>query len=290
MASNKEIDAVSGTETTGHEWDGIKELNTPLPRWWLWVLYATIIWSIGYWIAMPAWPTLSGYTKGVLGYSSRGAVMADIKQAQEAQSGLNQKLAGATLTAIRNDSELLEFALAGGRSAFSVNCSQCHGSGAQGFKGYPNLNDDEWLWGGSLSEIAATITHGIRHEPDEDTRVSDMPAFLTDELLTAQQVAQVTEHVLSLSGQEHDAAQASKGVGLFKEQCAACHKEDGSGNKEFGAPALNNQIWLYGGSRQEIAEVVSYSKKGVMPAWGTLLDESTVKKLAIYVHSLGGGE
>lgn len=290
MAELKEIDEVTGSETTGHEWDGIKELNTPLPRWWLWILYVSIIWSIGYWIAMPAWPLMSGYTKGVLGYSSRAAVVADIQQAKAAQSGFNAKLAEASLEKIRTDPELLEFALAGGRSAFNVNCSQCHGLGAQGFKGYPNLNDDEWLWGGTLTEIAQTITHGIRHDPDEDTRVSDMPAFLKDELLTAAQIEDVTEFVLSLSDRAKDPQSAARGKPVFKEECAACHKEDGSGNKEFGSPALNNNIWLFDGERDGIKHTISFSQRGVMPAWGGLLDQGTIKNLAIYVHSLGGGE
>ncbi|MBT3990850.1 MAG: cytochrome-c oxidase, cbb3-type subunit III [Rhodospirillaceae bacterium] len=290
MADQRPVDAVSGTETTGHEWDGIEELDTPIPNWWRYILYATIVWSIGYWIAMPAWPTISGHTKGLLGYSSRANVAEDIKVAAAAQSQFNDKLRQASLEQIRTNSELLEFALAGGRSAFNVNCSQCHGSGAQGFKGYPNLNDDEWLWGGSLKEISATITHGARNDTDDDAHSSEMPAFLKDELLKSNQIGDVAEYVLSLSKNSKDAKAASRGAPLYKEHCVSCHAEGGKGNKEFGAPALNNNIWLYGGDAASIKETISNSRKGVMPAWGALLDKDTIKKLAIYVHSLGGGK
>ncbi len=290
MADQRQIDAVTGTETTGHEWDGIQELDTPIPNWWRWILYATIVWSIGYWIAMPAWPTISGHTKGLLGYSSRANVAEDIKQAVAAQSQFNERLRKASLEQIRTNAELLEFALAGGRSAFNVNCSQCHGSGAQGFKGYPNLNDDEWLWGGSLKEISYTITHGARNDTDDDARVSDMPAFLKDEVLKIEQINDVAEYVLSLSKNSKDAAAVARGAPIYKENCVSCHAEGGAGNKEFGAPALNNNIWLYGGDRAAIRETISNSRKSVMPAWGPLLGKDMIKKLAIYVHSLGGGK
>jgi len=288
--ADRPIDSHSGQETTGHEWDGIRELDTPLPRWWKWVFYATIVWSIGYWIAMPSWPMVSTFTKGVLGYSSRGAVMDDIAEARAAQSGLLSRIEQASLEQIRTDPALLEFALAGGRSAFAVNCVQCHGSGAAGNVGYPNLNDDEWLWGGSLQAIQHSITHGIRNETDEDARVSDMPAFLRDEVLTSAQVNDVTEYVLSLTNQAEDRASAAQGQAIFAENCVSCHGDGGQGNAEFGAPALNNGIWLYGGDRETIRETVAYSRRGVMPAWGQIIDEATVKKLTIYVHSLGGGQ
>ena len=289
MADMKETDAITGVETTGHEWDGIKELNNPLPNWWRWIFYATVVWAIGYWIAYPAWPLVSGYTKGMLGYSSRAEVAADIAAARQAQAGFRAKLASESLERIRTQPDLLEFALAGGRSAFNLNCTQCHGSGAQGFVGYPNLNDDEWLWGGSLDEIAKTITHGVRNDDDDDARTSAMPAFLVEGILNKAQVADVAEFVLKLSGQDHAAAGAARGAGVFAENCAACHGATGAGDKEQGAPALNNAIWLYGGARSDIIETVSKSRRGVMPAWGKILDAVSVKQLAVYIHSLGGG-
>lgn len=286
----KHVDELSGVETTDHEWDGIRELNNPLPRWWLWIFYACIVWSFGYYIAYPAIPLVSSYTKGVLGYSSRAEVAKDVAEAKAAQAEFLDKIDAASLEEIRTDPTLLEFSLAGGKSAFNVNCSQCHGSGAQGFVGYPNLNDDEWLWGGSMDAIYTTITHGIRNNQSDDARLSAMPAFLKDEILDKQQINQVAEYVLSLSNSSTDADAAASGNELFVENCAACHGENGEGVAELGAPALNNGIWLYGGSKETVVETISYSRAGVMPAWGKILDDATVKKLTIYVHSLGGGQ
>ena len=287
---DKDIDQISGIETTGHEWDGIKELNNPLPRWWLWTFYATVIWSIGYVILYPAIPLVTTATKGLLGYSSRAEVAQEIVEAKAAQSETLGKIETMSLEDIRSDDNLLQFAVAGGRSAFRVNCIQCHGTGAAGGKGYPNLNDDEWLWGGTLDAIRLSIVHGIRFEADEDTRFSEMPAFGKDEILTKEQIKDVTEHVLSLSGGDHDAEAAARGVEPYAENCAACHGERGEGDREQGAPALNNAIWLFGGDRDSIIETITYSRRGVMPAWGHRLDETTIKKLTLYVHSLGGGE
>lgn len=290
MSERRLIDQVTGTETTGHEWDGIRELDTPLPRWWQWIFYATVVWSVGYWIAMPAWPTVSGYTKGLLGYSSRANLEEEVQAARSSQGELRARVSKASLVEIKNDPALLEFALAGGRSAFSVNCAQCHGSGAAGAVGYPNLNDDEWLWGGSLDAIASTIRHGVRNETDEQARSSQMPAFLKDGILTREQVAQATEFVQSLARRPHDAAVAALGSAVFRDNCASCHGERGQGNAEQGAPALDNDIWLYGGDPATVRTTISNARRGVMPAWGRILDEVTVKQLAVYVHSLGGGK
>ena len=284
------VDSVSGTETTGHEWDGIRELDTPLPLWWRWIFYATVVWSIGYWIAMPAWPMLSGYTAGILGYSSRAALQEDLKDARAAQGGLRDSLQKASLEQIRSDPALLEFAWAGGRSAFSVNCAQCHGSGAAGNVGYPNLNDDEWVWGGTLEQVAFTIRHGVRNDVDEQARISQMPAFLKDGILKREEIEQVAEYVLALARQPHEAAVAARGADTFKDNCAMCHGERGEGMAEQGAPALNNDIWLYGGDRDTLLATIANARRGVMPAWGKILDDVTIKQLAVYVHSLGGGK
>ena len=289
MASQPEMDEVSGVETVGHEWDGIKELNNPLPSWWLWVWIATIVWAIGYWIAMPAWPLVSSYTKGVLGYSQRATVAGQISDARKAKSVHMNKIGKASLDDIRKDPELLEFALAGGRSAFAVNCSQCHGAGAAGSVGYPNLNDDDWLWGGKLADIGATIKAGIRSDHD-DTRDSAMPAFLGDEILTKPQIADVADYTLSLSGKKGHASAIKKGAAIYTENCADCHGKDGRGNREFGSPNLTDGSWLYGDNRETVIQTISNSRRGVMPAWEGRLDDATLKLLAVYVHSLGGGE
>ncbi len=288
--AQRHTDEITGIETTGHEWDGIRELDNPLPNWWRWIFYACIVWSFGYWIAYPAWPLINSHTKGLLGYSSRAEVVKEIDAAKALQKVHLDKLQAASLAEIRANPELLNFALAGGRSAFNVNCSQCHGSGAQGAKGYPNLNDDEWLWGGSIDAIHQTIAHGVRNADSDKARDSAMPAFLKDEVLNTQQINDVAEFVLSLSGQKADAAAADKGKAIFAEQCVACHGDAGQGNAEFGAPALNNAIWLYGGDKATLVETISYSRKGVMPAWGRILDPVVVKQLAVYIHSLGGGK
>lgn len=289
MTENREIDDVTGQETTGHEWDGIKELNSPLPRWWLWLFYITIIWSVAYWIAMPAIPLVSDYTRGVLGYSQRTAVHEQIAEAYEAQSGLRTRIEEASLEEIQDIPELFEFALAGGRSAFAVNCSQCHGAGGAGAPGFPNLNDDAWVWGGSLDRIHEIVRVGIRSD-HPDTLFNEMPAFLKDELLTREQVDAVVEYVLQESGQEHDAAAAMAGREVYVEQCAACHQESGKGDPELGAPNIVDAIWLYGGSRQEIWNTIANARNGVMPSWEDRLDPIVRKQLAIYVHALGGGE
>jgi len=288
--SEKEIDATSGTETTGHEWAGIKELNTPMPKWWLYTFYATVVWSVIYCVLYPAWPLVTTATQGVLGYSSRAEVAEEIEAAKAAQSEFLEQIKASSLEDIRSNENLVQFAVAGGRSAFAVNCSQCHGSGAAGSRGYPNLNDDDWLWGGTLDAIYATIAHGIRFAENEDTRVSDMPAFGTDEILEPKQITDVLEYVLSLSAKEHDAAAATRGTEIFAENCAACHGEDGGGNYELGAPALNDALWLYGSERETIEAQIRQPSHGVMPAWSHRLDDATIKQLAVYVHSLGGGQ
>ena len=288
--AEKDIDEISGVETTGHEWDGIKELNNPLPRWWVWTFYVTVIWAIAYTIAYPAWPLLSTNTKGLLGWSSRGDVETSIADAEAARGTQLAALRDNDIDAIMANADLRQFATSAGAAAFKVNCVQCHGSGAAGGAGYPNLNDDDWIWGGTPDDIYTTLTHGIRYEQDDDTRVSDMPAFGADELLDAQQISDVAWYVRKISGQETDEAAATNGQVVFAEQCASCHGENGEGMKELGAPALNDAIWLYDGSHEGIVAQVNKPKQGVMPAWGARLGDTTVKQLTVYVHSLGGGE
>lgn len=288
---NIEKDQVTGTDTTGHEWDGIKELNTPLPRWWLWTFYACIVFAIGYTVAYPAWPLLTTNTKGVLGYSSRMAVETDIAQAKTAQAQWLDKIKAASLDDIVKDPELLQFAQAGGAAAFKVNCVQCHGAGAQGGPGFPNLNDNDWLWGGTLEQIHATLQNGIRYPGNANTRDSQMPNFGADQILTPEQITDVANYVISLSGGEGtDAAAADRGKQVFAENCVACHGENAQGNKDFGAPNLTDKLWLYGSGLSAVMAQVTKPRHGVMPAWSGRLDETTIKELTVYVHSLGGGE
>ncbi|WP_128513985.1 cytochrome-c oxidase, cbb3-type subunit III [Tabrizicola thermarum] len=279
-------------ETTGHSWDGIEEYNNPLPRWWVWVFYATIVWGIGYSIAYPAWPLVKGATPGLLGASTRADVEKEIAAVDAANAAIKEKLIAADLNAIGADPELAAYAERAGAAVFRTNCAQCHGSGAAGVegKGYPNLLDDDWLWGGTMEDIHLTITHGIRNTTDPDARYSQMPAFGTDGILDETQIAQVAEHVLAISGQDHDAAMAAEGATIFAENCAACHMEDGSGDRTQGAPRLNDAIWLYGGSREKIIETVTKARFGVMPNWNQRLSEDEIRAVAFYVHGRGGGE
>lgn len=288
-AGNREVDAVTGIETTGHTWDGIKELNKPLPRWWVWTFYATILWSIGYWIVYPAWPTLDDYTRGVLGYSQRATVAGEIAAARAAQGALRQQIESAPLAAIRSNPDLLRFATAGGAVAYQNNCAACHGRGAQGSVGYPNLADDDWLWGGSIEDIQRTILYGIRSE-HKDTRASQMPRYGLDKLLTDEQIDQIAEHILTLSGKPGDAAAAQAGAKIYADHCAACHGADGKGLKEQGSANLTDGIWLYGASKGDIVESIRTGRGGQMPSWVGKLDAATTKMLAVYVHSLGGGK
>ena len=285
--TGKRIDEPTGTETVGHEWDGIEELDTPMPRWWLWTFYLTIIFSIGYVIAFPAWPMVDKATEGVLGWSSRGQLAREMRVADLARQDMRDRLARIPIERLPDDSALMAQAVAGGAAAFKVNCVQCHGSGAAGSQnlGYPNLNDDDWLWGGDLRAIEYTLVHGIRQAGHDETRMSIMPAF--EGMLEPAQVEAVVSHVLSLSGKAEGSA---LGAQTFADNCAVCHGSRGEGNRAFGAPDLSDAIWLRGSSREDIRRQVLNPRLGMMPKWEGRLDPVTIKMLAAYVHSLGGGE
>lgn len=286
--ADKHIDEISGVETTGHEWDGIRELNNPMPRWWVWTFYATIVWALGYTILYPAWPLVSDATRGALGYSSRADLAADVESARIATGGIVEKISSASLDEILADQQLSQFATAGGAAAFRVNCTPCHGTGASGGQGYPNLNDDEWLWGGDVNAIYQSIAHGIRDSVDPETRVSEMPAFA--DMLKPEEVRQVSSYVVSLTGTPRDPSLVDAGKQLFADNCISCHGEKAEGNRDMGAPNLGDAIWLKVRDEAEIAKQIQSPRHGVMPAWATRLGDATVKQLAVYVHSLGGGE
>jgi cytochrome c oxidase cbb3-type subunit III len=283
--ANKRIDEPTGTPTVGHEWDGIEELDTPMPRWWLWTLYLTIIWGVAYVILYPAWPLIEKGTEGVLGWTSRGQLAEEMDRESERKAPILAALARVPIERLPEDSVRMRAAIAGGAAAFKVNCVQCHGAGAAGFSGYPNLNDDDWLWGGDLKAIEYTITNGVRDTARDDTRQSLMPGF--GQILDAQQVAAVSDYVLSFTGKGRA---TPAGAELYATNCAICHGAAGKGDRQFGAPNLADAIWLYGGTREQVARQVSAPRHGVMPAWGGRLDSVTIKMLAAYVHSLGGGE
>lgn len=288
--SKKPVKYEDDPNTTGHSWDGIEEFDNPMPRWWLWTFYATIVWAILYSIAYPAWPMINNATAGVLGWSTRAEVAERIAEVKEANSAINQQLETVELASISQDPELSTYATSAGGAVFRTWCAQCHGSGAAGAKGYPNLLDDDWLWGGDMEAIHTTITHGIRNEEDADARYSEMPAFGRDEILETGQIDAVVNYVMSLSGEPMDAAKVAAGSDVFADNCASCHMEDGTGDREQGAPDLTDAIWLYGGDYDTLIDTVSNSRFGVMPAWSTRLTEAEIRAVTAYVHQLGGGE
>jgi len=276
--------------TTGHEWDGIQELNTPLPRWWLWLFYATIIWAVGYWVVYPAWPLISSYSKGLIHWNSRSDVTTELAALQAQRGPMMERLAAATPQQIESTPELLDLARSLGRRAFADNCAPCHGAGGGGAKGYPNLVDNDWLWGGTLDEIGQTIRHGVRSGDDEGHQGS-MPAFGRDGTLKPDEISTVADYVRSLSGlPTAPDADLKRGAKIFADNCAVCHGPEGKGNREIGAPNLTNQIWLYAPDKKTIMEGISNGRGGVMPTWGGKLDDVTIKALTVFVHTLGGGE
>ena len=296
MTRKAEEENAPDVETTGHDWDGIQELNTPLPRWWLWTFYITIVWGILYTIAYPAWPLITQATPGLLGYSTRAEVAAEIAEVEAQNAALTAELETIALADVSGNDSLQDYAVKWGASLFATNCSQCHGRGAAGVQasGYPNLLDDAWLWGGTLDDIAFTVAHGIRNEQSPDTRWSEMPAFR--DILEDQDVTSVVHYVRNISGQEHDAALAAIGETVFIDNCAACHGDGGEGMRDLGAPNLTDAIWLYGGSVEKLTETVLNARFGVMPAWSedyrgaSGLTQAEIKAVTLYVHQLGGGE
>jgi cytochrome c oxidase cbb3-type subunit III len=290
MTEHSDIDHVSGRSTTGHEWDGIKELNTPLPRWWLITFYLTILWAIGYWIVYPAWPLLWSHTTGIWNYSTRAEVATELANLEKIRGDKMVALGAASLEEIEKNPALLALARARGKTVFGDNCAPCHGSGGAGAKGYPNLNDDEWLWGGSLDQIMQTIQFGARSGHPK-AHESAMLAFGKEGVLKKDQIVTVANYVRSLSGLPPAAGfDAAAGKKIFADNCTSCHGDNAKGNQELGAPDLTDKIWLYGSDEATLIETISNGRAGVMPAWVGRLDASTIKALTVYVHSLGGGK
>jgi cytochrome c oxidase cbb3-type subunit III len=288
---NEKVDSATGQTIRTHEWDGITELNTPLPRWWINIFYACILWSVGYWIVYPSWPLLTDYARGVTGYASRLDVQAELDAIKAVRAKQAAGLEKASLDEIAKNPDLRRVALAAGKAAFGDNCAPCHGGGGAGAVGYPNLNDDDWLWGGKLADIHQTLENGVRAVGNDKTRIGMMAAFGRDGVLKPDEVRLVANHVRALAKlpteKSYDEAKASK---IFAENCAACHGDAGKGSQEFGAPNLTDGIWLYGNSIETIVETVTNGRQGLMPAWGARLDPVTLKALTVYVHSLGGGK
>jgi cytochrome c oxidase cbb3-type subunit 3 len=287
--SERKIDEPTGVETTGHEWDGIRELDNPLPRWWLWTWYACIAVAIVYWVLMPAWPGLHGYTKGILHESDRVKVVHDLADLKALRGAEGAALQNASLQEIERDPKLQAYAMAAGQALFGDNCATCHGAGGTGGKGYPNLRDDVWLWGGSLEQIQHTITYGVRTgEPGAGE--TKMPAFGRDQMLKDPQIDDLTEYVVALSHRKADPAAVARATQLFTDQCAACHGPEGKGDQTKGAPNLTDNEWLYGSTRTAIRDQIVNGRGGVMPTWGKRFDPQTIKALTVYIHANAGGQ
>jgi len=284
--NKKNKKSLENSSTTGHNWDGVSEYDVPTPRWWLIVWIICIIWAIIYWFFYPAWPILSGNTKGSLNWTKFSELSKDQKEIEDKKIVYLDQMTKKSLPEILQDEKLMQFALNTGKSAFRENCSACHGQGAQGYKGYPNLNDDDWLWGGKLEDIYKTLLYGIRSGHDL-ARVNQMPSFGLDKVLKKAEINDTIEYVLSLS---NNSEYNANGEAIFKANCVACHGNEGKGNQELGAPNLTDAIWLYGSDKKDIYYTIYYARAGVMPYWNNRLDDNTIKSLSIYVHSLGGGK
>ncbi len=287
MPTKIEKDSVTGQMTTGHEWDGIKELNRPLPKWWVYIFYATIAFSVVWFVLYPSWPGLHGYFHGMLGYSQRTAVDKDVAAILKQRAGYMDRVAKLSFDDIRKDPQLQAIALTAGRIAFANNCQPCHGAGGGGNPGFPALAAGNWLWGGKLDDIQQSITFGIRSGL-EDARQSAMPKFGADGSLKPAEIEQVADYVMALFG--HNTADTAPGQKLFAENCAVCHGEKGEGKREIGAPRLAGRAHLNGDIRESVVAQITNPRLGVMPNWNSRLDSATIKSLALYVHSLGGGE
>jgi cytochrome c oxidase cbb3-type subunit III len=290
MPTKIEKDAFSGRDTTGHEWDGLKELNTPLPKWWFWTFVVTCVWAAVFCVFYPSVPWVHGYFKGVLNYTSRAAVDRDVAALQAQRAEVMKQVNALPIEDVRKDPKLMAVATTAGRIAFANNCQPCHGAGGEGRLGYPSLADDVWIWGGKLADIQTTITHGVR-SGDPDARQSQMPRFGADGILKPDEIQAVADYVMTLFGKPAvGATDTAKGAQVYADNCVPCHGDKGQGNREVGGPPLKGPIHLYGGTRESVLVQLNSPHMGVMPNWNQRLDAATIKSLALYVHSLGGGE
>lgn len=285
----EERDPHTGYLTTGHEWNGIKELNSPVPRAVYVFLIATALFSVGYWILMPAWPTGTAYTKGLLGIDQRTSVEADLQDAVSRRKTWSEQIEAKTYTEIQADPALMQVVRQTGQTLYRENCAVCHGADAKGAKGYPSLTTTSWLWGGEPEALAETIRVGI-NSAHKDGRVSQMMAFGKDGILKRSEIEDVVAYVRSLSDQsvrnEAPTARLDAGKALYATNCASCHGDNGTGSMDAGAPNLTDRFWIYGGDPQSIYSTVWNGRQGKMPAWEGRLSAIDRKILALYLTSL----
>ncbi len=276
----------NNAKVTGHSWDGIEEYNNPAPRWWLIIWLVCTLWAVGYWFLYPTWPSKEGNTKGKLEWTKFSQLAESQQEIKIKKDRYLKKFSESSFKQIQKDPELMEYALRGGEAIFKNICSACHGTGAAGSKGFPNLNDDDWLWGGKIDQIYQTLLYGIR-SGHEKARFSQMPAFGLDKILSKQEINDVIDYVLSLS---NSGKYNKNGEKIFKANCVACHGANAKGNIEIGSPNLTDKIWLYGSDRSDMFYTIYFARAGVMPAWLGRIDRQGIRQVSLYVHSLGGGK
>ena len=285
-----EVDPVSGRKTTGHEWNGIKELDTPIPRGVLMFLIVTHIWAIAWWFFVPAWPLGQTYTKGLLGVDQQTTVEARLVEGQQQRSAWTTRLETEPYEAILADEALMKTVRDTGRQLFGDNCAACHGRDGRGRANYPDLTDDDWLWGGGPELIEQTMRVGI-NTAHPDTRIGQMPAFGRDQMLDREQVRNAAAYVYSLTNPDYSTPEnldrIDAGHEVFVSTCAACHGDNGQGNVDVGAPNLTDARWIYGGDLDTIIASVHGGRQGHMPTWDERLTKAEIKTLALYVYDLG---
>ncbi len=285
-------DPVTGRMTTGHEWNGIEELDTPVPRVVLFFLAATILFSIVYWVLMPAWPLGWTYTKGLLGVDQRETVTKQVEDASRARAIWTDRIGSSEFSVIVADPVLMRHVRETGRTLFIDNCAVCHGVNGTGGPGYPNLAAKVWLWGGEPETLAETIRVGI-NSAHPQTRISQMMAFGRDGILDLNAIQNVAAYVRSLSSQDisdENRARTNAGKEIYTANCASCHGEDGTGSRDVGAPSLTDKHWIYGGDAQSVLTSILSGRQGHMPHWEERLSPIDIKLLTVYVGTLGGGE
>lgn len=286
MVNKKQVN--KKPETMGHEWDGIQEYNNPVPLWWKTVFLGCTLYAIGYMIYYPSIPFAgkNGYFAGIGNWSQFKELDQEIAKGKELTKDLDKQIIKLTIEEIEANPELKEYAIATGKSRFAMNCSQCHGLGANGNKGVANLLDDEWIWGSDIENIRYTITNGVRDYTNDDTRDGEMAAFGLDEILDKREIKDVVRYVQVLAYNASENASSDRGKEIFEESCTACHGDAGEGNQELGAPALNNQVWLYGGDRKTLIETITEGRAANMTAFKDIISEDDIKRLVVFVRSL----
>ena len=283
--SVKEHDPLTGHQTTGHEWDGITELNTGVPKVVWFFIIVTHIFALIAWILLPSWPLVTTYAKGILGLDQRQAVEADIAAANVARADWADRIAALPADEIMNSPELMARVVDTAPQLYGDNCAGCHGQTAAGGPGFPSLVDDAWLWGSDTDTIMETLRVGI-NSTHPDTRYAQMLAFGRDGMLPRDEIGMVVDYVQSLSGVDAPADRIAVGAEIFAENCAGCHGDTGAGNLELGAPNLTDDFWIYGGDDAAVFSSIWDGRQGWMPAWEDRLSETERKILAVYLQHL----